>query len=155
MTHGWGQTPVVNKITYLCLGHISCWFHTVAIRFCGLQFANVIFLNRRVLQVVLAVVTNGTATAQRLYDSSKTVRWPHGDQEAAAQRRYDTLTVVAATTCSPCSHRKDAVRPPYDFLGTQDGKNRKPPHGHCKAAVRWPCDALAMWLRRCGFWKKV
>ena len=65
-----------------------------------------------------------------------------------------TLTVVAATSSSLYGRLKVTVRPlaavrmPYDFLGTRD---RVKTVCHLTATVRWPRDALVVWLQRCGF----
>ena len=81
----------------------------VAVWFCGLRFVNVIFKNHEVSPAVIVVVTNATATTQRLYDSwNKT--W--ADHKETRRQPYGTLTFVAATTSSLYGCRKGAVRPP-------------------------------------------
>ena len=63
-TSEWSTSLVPAKVLL-----ISCCHRTAAVRFCGLQFINVIIENRNVLRAAVVLVRNVMATARRSYNS--------------------------------------------------------------------------------------
>ena len=78
---------------------------------------------------------------------------PAGDRRGGGLRHpYGCSSYHRFAVRLPWGRHKDAVRPPYDVLGTQD---RVKTECHLTAITRPPYGDLVMWLRHCGFWKSL
>ena len=86
-------------------------------------------------------------TIHEIKNRKVTARRPGGDHTATS--RFLQLLQVCRTAAvrAPHGRRKDAVRPPFDFLGTQDrGKpyaTSRSSQGDRTATVQWPCGVVA------------
>ena len=78
----------------------------------------------------------GNRTTIVRFMKSKTVRWLQGNREVTVRRPHGSCSYISL----PYGRLKDAVRPPYDFLGTQDRLETVCP---LTATVRWPCGVVA------------
>ena len=97
-------------------------------------------------------------TIHEIKNCKVTARRPGGDRTGTS--RFLQLLHVCRTAAvrAPWGRRKDAVRPPYDFLGTQDRAKTvclltaiaRRPYGHRTMTLRCGCGVVAL-----RFLKKV
>ena len=86
-------------------------------------------------------------TIHEIKNREVTARRPGGDRTATSQFLQLLQVCRTAAVRAPWGRRKNAVRPPYDFLGTQDRVKTvcyftaiaRRPYGHRKMTLRCGC----------------
>ena len=154
------QRPVMRSFDVffdLRLNYALVTYIAVAVRFCGLRFVKRDFLKIVRSCGTLIVGTNVTATPRRSFNSwnqnrKVTTRRPGGDRTATSRLLQLLQACRTAAVRAPQGRRKDAVRPPYDFLVPRDrvktvchltGIARRP-YGHRTVILRCGCGVAAL-----------